>query len=111
LQLTRQPSWLTYCRGFKPQCRAYLAIPLFVTQTSTRTIILMDFNLPDIDGIETTRRLKAVASSADIPVIMITGQSGKELVVDSLKAGASDFLVKPFDKSTLQTKMQKLLGS
>jgi len=74
-------------------------------------LILMDFNLPDIDGIETTRRLKAVASSADIPVIMITGQSGKELVVESLKAGASDFLVKPFDKSTLQAKMQKLLGA
>lgn len=72
-------------------------------------LILMDFNLPDIDGVETTRRLKTAPSSATIPVIMITGQSGKEVVVDSLKAGASDFLVKPFDKAALQAKIRKFL--
>lgn len=72
-------------------------------------LILMDFNLPDIDGVEATRRLKAVASSAAIPVIMITGQSGKDIVVESLKAGAADFLVKPFDRNTLQAKIGRYL--
>lgn len=74
-------------------------------------LILMDFNLPDIDGVETTRRLKAVAGSADIPVIMITGHAGKEVVVESHRAGACDFLVKPFDKSTLSAKLHKHFGA
>lgn len=72
-------------------------------------LILMDVMLPDIDGVEATRRLKSVEQFADVPVIMITGQSGKDVVVDSLKAGAADFVVKPFDKSIVQAKIRKFL--
>ena len=72
-------------------------------------LVLMDFNLPDIDGVEATRRLKSVETISAIPVIMITGQSGKEVVVESLKAGASDFVVKPFDKDVLLAKVRKFL--
>lgn len=73
-------------------------------------LILMDINLPDIDGVEATRRIKSVATLADVPVIMITGQSGKEVVVESLKVGAVDFVVKPFDKNVLLDKIRKFLG-
>lgn len=72
-------------------------------------IVLMDLGLPDIDGLEMTRRLKAMPRLAGIPVIMLTGQSGKKVVVDSLKAGACDFIVKPFDKEGLLTKLSKQL--
>lgn len=56
-------------------------------------LILMDVNLPDIDGIHATRRLKAAQAYAGIPVIMLTGQSEKETIVQSLGAGAVDFVV------------------
>jgi CheY-like chemotaxis protein len=72
-------------------------------------LILMDVNLPDIDGIETTRRLKSVKQFADIPVVMITGHSEKNVVVESRKAGASDFVVKPFTKGTLLAKVRDFL--
>ena len=72
-------------------------------------LIFMDINLPDIDGVEVTRRIKAVAQFAAVPVIMITGQSEKGVVVDSLKAGATDFVVKPFNKDVLRAKLNKYL--
>jgi PleD family two-component response regulator len=62
-------------------------------------LILMDIGLPGIDGLEVTRRLKAVEHLASIPIVMITGESGKNIVVDSLKAGASDFVVKPYNRA------------
>jgi CheY-like chemotaxis protein len=73
-------------------------------------LVLMDVDLPDRDGIEVTRRIRSVERFADIPVIMITGKSEKNVVVESLKAGASDFVVKPFDHSSLLAKLQKFLA-
>lgn len=74
-------------------------------------LILMDVNLPDIDGFEVTDRIKSVDQFADIPVIMITGHSGKNVVMRSLKAGVVDFVVKPFDKDTLLAKVHRFLNS
>ncbi len=75
-------------------------------------LVLMDVNMPDIEGIngiETTRRIKAIRSCADVPVIMITGLSAKGVVAESLQAGAADFLVKPFDKAAVRGKIKKYL--
>lgn len=74
-------------------------------------LVLMDIELPDISGVEVTRRMKSVEQFADIPVVMITGHSERHLVVDSLRAGAADFVVKPFDKTTLLAKLRRLLDS
>lgn len=73
-------------------------------------LILMDVNLGGIGGIETTRRLKASPHLANIPVIMVTGHSDKEVVVESLKAGAAGFIVKPVSREVLLAKVQALLG-
>lgn len=72
-------------------------------------LILMDMVMPEIDGLETLRRLKASQRFADIPVMMITGHSEKDLVVECLKAGAVDFLVKPLDREVLLRKVERFL--
>lgn len=73
-------------------------------------LILMDVMMLDMDGVEATRRLKAVPQFAGIPVIMLTGKSEKNVVTESLKAGATGFLVKPFDRDTLITKVKQALN-
>lgn len=73
-------------------------------------LILMDVRLPDMNGVEMTRRLKAAPEHADIPIVMITGQSERQVIVDSLAAGAADFVVKPFERETLLRKIARLLG-
>jgi CheY-like chemotaxis protein len=72
-------------------------------------LILMDVMMPGLDGIETTRRLRALPQFAHVPVIMVTGKTQGTTVRDSVQAGATDYLVKPFDKPTLLAKVGKAL--
>lgn len=72
-------------------------------------LILMDIMMPNLDGIETTRRLKTMTQFANVPVIMVTGKSEGAAVRDSMKAGAADFVVKPFDRDTLLAKLARAL--
>jgi CheY-like chemotaxis protein len=73
-------------------------------------LILMDLQMPGMDGIETTRRLKAAPQLAGIPVIMLTGKSDGTAVVDSMKAGAADYVLKPYDREKLTSKVARWLG-
>jgi len=72
-------------------------------------LILMDIVMGELDGIETTRRLKTMPQFASVPVIMATGKSEGISVRDSMKAGATDFVVKPFDRDTLLAKVANAL--
>jgi CheY-like chemotaxis protein len=72
-------------------------------------LVLMDVELPDFNGVEVTRRLKSVEQFAEIPVIITTGHSQKAIVMESLTAGAADFLVKPFDRAHLLDKLRMFL--
>ncbi|MBI2800698.1 MAG: response regulator [Gammaproteobacteria bacterium] len=74
-------------------------------------VILMDVWMPDLDGLEVTRRLKTAIQFASIPVIMMTGLSEKTVVIDSLKAGAVDFVVKPLVKEVLLLKLASVLSA
>ncbi|MFC6673957.1 response regulator [Marinobacterium aestuariivivens] len=74
-------------------------------------LVLMDVGLPDVNGIDTTRRIKSVKTFAQIPVVMITGHHGqKETVIQSRKVGAADFIVKPFEKAVLMRKLSVFLN-
>lgn len=72
-------------------------------------VILMDIEMPGLDGLETTRRLKSIPSLVNVPVVMMTGHSEGNVVIDSLAAGASAFVVKPFDRPSLIGKIHKAL--
>jgi len=72
-------------------------------------LVLMDIDLPDGSGVEFTRQIKAQPALASMPVVMITGHSEKQLVIDSLKAGASDYVVKPFDREVVLAKLRHCL--
>ncbi|WP_206953502.1 response regulator [Trinickia acidisoli] len=72
-------------------------------------LVLMDIGLPDTSGVEATRKIKSIGQFGHVPILMVTGHSERNVVVDSLKAGAADFLVKPFDKNTLHEKLRLFL--
>lgn len=74
---------------------------LAMLRTQRPDLILMDFHLLDTSGVEVTRRLKSTPLTAEIPVILITGNSTREVLLESHRAGAVDFMVKPFDRSRL----------
>lgn len=82
---------------------------LSVLRKTRPDLILMDIMMPDMDGLEVMRQMKTVPRLADIPIIMITGKSEKNIVTESLKAGATGFVVKPFARDTLLGKVAKVL--
>ncbi|MEP7302228.1 MAG: response regulator [Caldimonas sp.] len=72
-------------------------------------LILMDVNLPGRDGVELTLQLKADPALAAIPVVMLTGEARREILVRSMDAGAADFIVKPFTPDALVAKLTRFL--
>ncbi len=74
-------------------------------------LILMDVNLPDIDGVALTQKLKRVPQYADIPVLMLTGEARREILAISMSAGAAGFIVKPFTRDALVAKLDRLLST
>ncbi len=73
-------------------------------------LVLMDLNLPDIDGWEVTRRLKADPSTVSIPVIALTAHAMAGDREKALAAGCDDFDTKPVDFDRLLQKVNVLLG-
>ena len=74
-------------------------------------LILMDLNLPGIDGWEATRRLKADPKTKGIPVIALTAHAMAGDREKALAAGCEDFDTKPIDFDRLIDKMKRLLNS
>ena len=69
-------------------------------------LVLLDLNLPRIDGFEVCRSLRADPLSATLPVIIITGHTSTEDMVAALDAGADDFITKPFQQVELLARMR-----
>jgi len=67
----------------------------------TPDLILMDVNMPDVDGYEAIKSLKADERYTDIPVVFLTGKSDRESVVKGLSLGAVDYIIKPYTASKL----------
>jgi CheY-like chemotaxis protein len=79
-------------------------------RTMRPDVILMDIEMPGMNGMQATRHIKADPRFAGVPVIMITGHSGSATVRDSFLSGAADFIVKPFDREKMITKVAAAAG-
>jgi serine phosphatase RsbU (regulator of sigma subunit) len=68
---------------------------LDIVQSETFDIVICDVRMPDLDGLETLRRIQAIQS--EIRTIIITGYTSEETPVQALKLGVNDYLIKPFE--------------
>jgi CheY-like chemotaxis protein len=72
-------------------------------------LILMDINLPDIDGLEVTRRIRKDVRVKDIPIIALTAHDEPQLRVAAQQAGCNDYLPKPSSRIELLKVVQQYL--
>jgi DNA-binding NtrC family response regulator len=72
-------------------------------------VLLTDLRMPGIDGMELLRRVRA--ERADLPVVMLTAHGTVPLAVEAMKVGASDFLLKPFDRAAVLYAIDKALAA
>ena len=68
-------------------------------------LILLDWNMPEMSGIEFLREIKGDASLKHIPVIMLTTEAERRKMIEAIEAGARHYLTKPFQPETLATKI------
>ncbi len=71
-------------------------------------LVLMDWNMPNMLGIDAVREIRALGKT--MPIVMVTTEAEKSRVIDALKAGASNYIIKPFEPATIVTKIQELLA-
>lgn len=79
-------------------------------QSELPDLILMDVSLPELDGLEATRRLKQDPATASIPIIVLTAHAMVSDREKSFEAGCQEFETKPVDLARLLDKMARLLG-
>lgn len=72
-------------------------------------LILLDVTMPVMDGVEMLAKLKETSELKDIPVIMLTAESGQEIVVKIAKLGVRDYIVKPFKEEALIEKVIRIV--
>ena len=84
---------------------------LAAAATERPDAILLDWMMPEIDGPETCRRLKADPATADVPVIFLTAKSQESEIKWGLSMGAIGYITKPFDALALGAQVRELLES
>ncbi len=72
-------------------------------------LILLDINMPEMDGLETLRQIRANHDYKDIPVIFLTAKTDPETEVECLKLGAADFIGKPFVPQVMRSRIARTL--
>ena len=74
-------------------------------------LIISDWRMPDMDGLEFYWTAKNAGLLDNTPFLMVSAESERGKVIEALRAGVSDYIVKPVDLKTLKDKVEKLLGS
>ena len=78
----------------------------FLKKGAFPDLILLDIDMPDMDGYETIKRLHQIGNAEDIPIIFLTGLTQAEAELRGLKEGASDYITKPFDREVLLARLE-----
>ncbi len=70
--------------------------------------VVSDWNMPEMSGIELLKSVRANEKIKDLPFLMVTAEAKKENVVEAVKAGVNNYIVKPFTAEILQEKISKI---
>jgi response regulator RpfG family c-di-GMP phosphodiesterase len=73
-------------------------------------LLIVDYMMPDLDGLEFIARFRAAPGCAEIPVLMITANDDKDVRYEALKIGATDFLTKPVDRIEFSARVTNMLA-
>ncbi len=80
-----------------------------VLNTNKVDLIVSDWNMPKMTGLELLKYVRSNEHTKDIPFLMVTAESQKENVIEAVKAKVSNYIVKPFTAATLAEKLAKIL--
>jgi two-component system chemotaxis response regulator CheY len=73
-------------------------------------VVITDWNMPNMNGLELVKKIRAQDKYKAMPIIMVTTEGGKKEVIIALKAGVNNYIVKPFTPQVLKEKLEGVLG-
>jgi len=85
------------------------AAALQLLKTQRFDFVVSDINMPNMNGFELLKAIKAEETLRHLPVLMVTAEARKEDIVLAAQSGAAGYIVKPFSKATLEEKVQRIL--
>jgi two-component system chemotaxis response regulator CheY len=72
--------------------------------------VVTDWNMPNMSGLDLLKSIRAEEKSKDTPVLMVTAEGLAENVVDAVKSGVDNYIVKPFTAETIQAKIEQIFA-
>jgi len=84
-------------------------VALNLLKSAKYDFVVSDINMPNMNGFDLLKAIKAEDSLKHIPVLMVTAEARKEDIVLAAQTGAAGYIVKPFTKATLEEKVQKIM--
>lgn len=87
------------------------AIALSKLRESNFGFVITDWDMPNMSGIELLKTMRADEALKTIPVLMVTAEALKENVIEAVKAGVNNYIVKPFTADVMRQKMDKIFAA
>ena len=71
-------------------------------------LVISDWNMPNLDGLELLKRVRLVPAWKDLPFVILTTESEKNKVIEAVQANVSNYMIKPIDENLLKEKLAKV---
>ena len=84
------------------------ALTVFERESSGISLVLVDWNMPQMDGLEFVKRLRADPRNSSVVLMMVTTETEIEQMVKALEAGANEYVMKPFTRDIISDKLRML---
>lgn len=81
---------------------------LSLLESGDFSLLITDWNMPDMEGIDVLKAVRANAKLKDLPVLMVTAEAKKEQILEAAEAGVNGYVVKPFQPAQLKDKLDRL---
>lgn len=96
--------------GFLEAANGVEALEVIAKNHADLALIILDVNMPEMDGFELLARIKADPVFKSIPVMMLTTESERAKIIQAIQAGAVNYICKPFQQEDLTVKIAESLG-
>ena len=84
------------------------SVALRLIKSESVGLVVTDWNMPNMSGLDLLREIRQNPQTASLPVLMVTAEGLKENVMDAVKAGVNNYVVKPFTAEVLQEKIETI---
>jgi len=71
-------------------------------------LVLLDWNMPELSGLEFLKKIRTMDKYKTLPVIMVTSEAARYNVIEALKNGATDYIIKPVNEKNFREKLSKI---